>query len=279
MIKVLIADYDPAARSRLRKCLSDKRDFEVVGECPDGLRALDLIELLNPDAVFIDAELPKISGFEVVRSARPVKRPYTVIVASSDRHAMQAFEANVTDYVLKPVEYERIGITLGRLRRCYERDTHYDGKVDIRDLLAQLQSGVSKSSSAQGSGRVPIKLGRRHRFINTSAIRSIIARNHCVELYMSTGEVLHASDRISDMEKKLPSESFLRVNRSAIVNIGHVQEVLSEKNGYRIVMSDKVKFSAGSTYKSKVRKALMSGQRHGQVAELSQPSVEELMKG
>ena len=263
MIRALLIDSDPASLALALAHLGEESDVEVVGQCADGADALEKIELLRPDALFLEAELPDMLGLELICSPRISKRPYVVITAASDKHALQAIDANVTDYLLKPLDKRRLKAALAKLRGSLERDSHLDGRIDLDMLMNYLHDGQRKPAAPPASDRVPVKFGRRYRFINLTSMRHIEAQGDYVNIHMTTGEVLHSGDRISEIERKLPVSRFLRVHRSIIINIEHVREVRADKNDFEIVLDDGQSFKSGTTYKTRVKTALIFG-RNGQ---------------
>ncbi|HEV2332444.1 MAG TPA: response regulator, partial [Gammaproteobacteria bacterium] len=116
MIRALIVDSDTTAINLVMGHLNEETDVEIVGQCADGNEALEKIELLRPDVLFIEMELPGLTGLQVICSPGITKRPYAIITARSDRYALQAFEANVTDYLLKPLEQRRFKAAMIKLR-------------------------------------------------------------------------------------------------------------------------------------------------------------------
>jgi len=263
MIRALVVDKNPAAVKHILACLAEEPDVEVVGQCADGREALEKIELLRPDALFIEMELDGITGLEVAASPNISKRPYAIITAASDRYALQAFEANVTDYLLKPLEPRRFKTALLKLRGNMDRDSQLDGRIDLDMLMSYLHDGQHKPVAQPVVDRVPVKFGRRYRFINLASMRHIEAQGDYVNIHMITGEILHSGDRISEIERKLPADRFLRVHRSIIINIEHVREVRADKNDFEIVLDNNQSFKSGTTYKTRVKKALIFG-RGGQ---------------
>jgi two-component system LytT family response regulator len=259
MIRALVVDKDPVAIKHVLACLAEEADVEVVGQCSDGIEALERIEQLRPDALFIDMELPGLSGLEVATSPVVSKRPYAILTAASDRYAMQAFEANVTDYLLKPLDSRRFKAALGKLRANMDRDSQLDGRIDLDMLMNYLHDGQRKPAVQPAVDRVPVKFGRRYRFINLASMRHIEAQGDYVNIHMTTGEILHSGDRISEIERKLPADRFLRVHRSIIINIEHVREVRADKNDFEIVLDNNQSFKSGTTYKTRVKKALIFG--------------------
>ena len=263
MIRALIVDSDPVAIDHVMNHVADEPDVEVIGYCTDGNEALEKIELLRPDVLFIEMELPGLNGLQAICSPGITKRPYAIVTARIDKYALQAFEANVTDYLLKPLEQRRFKAAMVKLRGNMDRDSQLGGRIDLDMLMNYLHGGQRKPAGQPAADRVPVKFGRRYRFINMAAMRHIEAQGDYVNIHMTTGEVLHSGDRISEIERKLPSGRFLRVHRSIIINIEHVREVRADKNDFEIVLDNNQSFKSGTTYKTRVKKALIFG-RNGQ---------------
>lgn len=260
MIRVLIANEDAAVRFAFRTHLEAESDIEIVAECAQGREVSEKVAQLQPDAVFLDASLPFLSGLELVRPGLVSKRPYAVITSSSADYALRAFELQAIDYLLVPFSHERLKATLLRLRKWLELELRAERNTDIDSLLRQLKAVAPKNDTDRSRGRVPIKFGTRYRFLNMSAMRYILAQRDYVDIHMQTDEVLHANDRISEIERKLPTDRFIRVHRSVIINIQHVKEVRSSNRNYEIVMNNNQNFSVGTTYKTKVKKTLLTAQ-------------------
>src|SRR5438067_3406010 len=113
--KALVADDEPAARRGVRQLLAAFPDFAVVGECRDGREVLAALDVLKPDVIFLDIQMPEIDGFEVIRRRTPARMPAIVFLTAYDQFAIRAFEAEALDYLLKPVSEERFAATIKRL--------------------------------------------------------------------------------------------------------------------------------------------------------------------
>lgn len=268
MIRALLVDGDRQSLDLTLAQLAEEPDVEVVGQCTDGRQALEKIELLRPDVVIMELDLPGLSGLEVISSPRITKRPYVVITTTNGGHALWAFEANITDYLLKPLDKTRFRAAIVKLRRNLDRDAQLDGRIDLDMLMSYLHDGQHRSGAQPAADRVPVKFGRRYRFINLASMRHIEAQGDYVNIHMLTGEVLHSGDRISEIERKLPAGRFLRVHRSTIINIEHVREVRADKNDFEIVMDNGQCFKSGTTYKTRVKTALIFG-RNGHEAHVA----------
>lgn len=119
MLRVLIVDDEPLARENLRVLLQEQSDIEVVGECANAIEGIGAVHKLRPDVLFLDIQMPRISGLEMVGMLDPEHRPYIVFLTAFDEYAVKAFEEHAFDYLLKPIEEKRLEKTLTRLRRAY----------------------------------------------------------------------------------------------------------------------------------------------------------------
>ena len=124
MLRVLIVDDEPLARENLRVLLQEQPDIEVVGECANAIEAIGAVHKLRPDVLFLDIQMPRISGLEMVGMLDPAHRPYIVFLTAFDEYAVKAFEEHAFDYLLKPIEEKRLEKTLNRLRRSEPSRCH-----------------------------------------------------------------------------------------------------------------------------------------------------------
>jgi two-component system LytT family response regulator len=261
MIRVLVVDDEPLARSKIRAFLEPHRDFEIAGECGDGQDALQKLESLQPEAVFLDVQMPRLDGMQMLERVKLAKPPYTVMTTAYEDYALKAFEAQALDYLLKPFDRQRFESTLQRIRSHVERDVRADGRVDL-DLLVKRLTPV-EAPRMPGSNRVPVKIGRRVRFLSTQHMRCIRADRDYVNIHMTTGEVIHTSDRISQMEEKLAGFPFLRVHRSAIVNLEQVREVRTLGAFYDFLLTSDDSVTSGCTYKREIHALLGTWKKAG----------------
>lgn len=262
MIRVLIVDDEPLARGKIRTLLAAHGDFEVAAESGDGRDALQKLRTLKPDAVFLDVEMPQLGGMEMLGQVGAGPRPYTIMTTAHDGYAIRAFELDAMDYLLKPFDATRFEATLGRLRAHFEKDLRAAGRIDLDLALKRLGSTPPMAVRTQPE-RVPVKIGRRVRFLDAKHMRCILADRDYVNIQMTTGEIIHTSDRISQMEEKLASLPFLRVHRSAIVNLEQVREVRSVGNCYDFLLSGEVSVTSGCTYKRDIHALLTSWKKTG----------------
>ena len=265
MIRVLIADDEKLARTGLRSLLARETDVEIVGECGSGQETAQMVETLKPDALFLDVQMPALTGLEMLRKNGFSKRPYTIIVSAYDDYALEAYDARVMDYVLKPVDGARLQQALIRLRGSLNLERRADGLVGMEELLRGLkvpQAGPTVEA-ATVSDRVPVKIGRRVRFLSLEHIRHLIADGSYVNLHMTTGEVIHTSERISQMESKLTAHHFVRIHRSVILNIDQIRDVRAAGSRYAFTMLDGSTMTSGVTYKMNIQTLLARWKKNG----------------
>lgn len=224
MRRTIIVDDEPLARRRLRRLLADSPDIEVIGEAADGSSACDLINAECPDLVLLDIQMPGLSGFEVLRRLDP--RPVIIFVTAHDEYAVRAFEEQALDYLLKPVEPERLARALGRLPVRPLPDDR------VTRLLQSLVDGQFESTP------IAVRQGSRIRLVEPESVCFVRAEDKYSVLY--TADRDHVVDRtLEDIEQSLPASRFVRIHRSTIVNLRFVTELAALDGGrYEVVVKD-----------------------------------------
>jgi two-component system, LytTR family, response regulator len=256
MIRVLIVDDEPIARSGLKALLASEPDIRVVGESGDGRDALEKIETLQPDAMFLDIQMPDLTGIEMLQEGLEARRPYTIIVSAHEDYSLEAFDVNVRDYLLKPIDGSRFKRALTRLRGHLNVQRRADGLGELGESQKRATPEAAKPAAPAVSDRVPVKVGRRVRFLSLRHIRHVAADGNYVNMHMTSGEVIHTSERISQMENKLFPHHFVRIHRSTIINIDEIREVFINGSYYEFLMTDGGRLTSGVTYKKNVQSLL-----------------------
>ena len=216
-MRTLIVDDEPIARQVLREELERFPDIEISGEAANGQEALVKIAELHPDLVFLDLQMPVMTGFEVIQNLAAVPAPYIVIVTAFDQHAIQAFEAGAIDYLLKPVNE-------ARLQRAVERARSLQGKQpEIATHLDQL--ATSAKSLAPASGRKIVgRTGAEYHILNIDDVLAFQAERELVWIVTARQRIL-ATQSLRTIESRLVGENFQRVHRNAIVNLNHIRKM------------------------------------------------------
>jgi DNA-binding LytR/AlgR family response regulator len=216
-MKALIVDDEPIARRVLREELELLPDILVVGEAGDGKEALQKIAKLTPDVVFLDLQMPVMSGFEVVRNLKEPPLPVIVIVTAFDQHAIEAFEAGAVDYLLKPVSEARLRTTVERARVLQSKPGEVVANLD-RIASAAEPSSASKNRKIVGRN------GEEYFFLDADDVLAFQAERELVWIITSKQRLL-ATQSLRLIEERLAMPQFQRVHRNAIVNVNHIRKM------------------------------------------------------
>jgi two-component system LytT family response regulator len=233
-LRAVIVDDEPLARTRLKRLLAAHPAIEIAGEAGDGEAACRLIDEVSPDLVFLDVQMPGLSGFDVLARLDP--RPRVIFITAYDEFAVRAFEEQAVDYLLKPVEP-------ARLERALERVTGTDsaGARVEEERLARLIEAVERRRT--GPRRIAVRRGPKVVLVEPASILFCRAEDKYTVLYTAEGE--HILDRtIEDLEQSLDPSMFLRIHRSVLVNLACVRDLTALEGG-RFVVS--LKDQAGTT--------------------------------
>jgi two-component system LytT family response regulator len=249
-IKVLVADDEPLARERLAGLLSQEADIEVVGQARDGEEAVTAIHDDSPDLVFLDVQMPQMSGFDVIEAVGSDRMPLVVFVTAYDQHALKAFQVRALDYLLKPFDRERFKDALGRARKQLERDENGDLGRRLLALVKDLRSDQPKSD------RLVVKSGGRLFFLRTDEIDWVEAAGNYVRLHVGPGSHL-LRETMNAIEGRLDPEKFFRIHRSRIVNMERIQELQPWLNGeYAVLLRTGTRLTLSRGYREKLQDRL-----------------------
>ena len=212
MMRVLIVDDEAPARDKLRRWLAEQADITIVGECADGLEAAASIAELAPDAVFLDIQMPGLSGLEVAAQLEPARAPLIAFVTAFDEHAIKAFDLNAVDYLLKPYDRDQLLKTLARLR-SRRGDASAAGETAIRTACAQ--TGASE--------RLLVPKGDELQLIDASSIHWLEADDNYVHVHTAQARYM-IRRTLADLLTQL-GERFTRIHKSVAVNIAEVKSL------------------------------------------------------
>ena len=243
-MRVLIVEDEPPARRRLRSLLQRHGDVIITGEAAHGGEAVELIESARPDLVLLDVELPVANGFEVIDAVGADRMPTVVFVTAYDHYAIRAFEVHALDYLLKPVEPERLATALARARR---------GGARPPPELARAMDDVRRPPAPR---RIPVRLGPRIVFVDIADIDYVQAEANYVRLRTRSKNYL-VRDTLNAFEEKLRPYGFLRIHRSTLVHSERIAELEPLFHGEFVVkLKDGTKLRSGRSYRDHVRTAL-----------------------
>ncbi len=233
-LKALVVDDEPIARRAVLRLLREAPDIVVVGECGDGVAAVEAIRSQRPDLVFLDIQMPGISGLDVVATIGAATMPATVFVTAYEDYAVRAFEANALDYLVKPFGRERFARTLERARA---RMAASAGGMEAASMTRILQTLDALQQRERYLDRIPVRADERVHLVDVADIVWIRANRNSVQLHTGSG-VHDLRETMSSLEARLDPRRFVRVHRSAIVNVGRIKGIDPWFNGYHVVTMD-----------------------------------------
>ena len=267
-LRTLLVDDEALSRRGLELRLRMAGDIEIVGQCTNGREALGAIRDLRPDLVFLDIQMPGLSGFDVLAELQPHELPMIVFVTAYDRFAVQAFEARAIDYVLKPVDDARLAATLTHVRELVEQRTAVAERNQLVNLLAELrgsgeiEASGNPSTQTQAPNWLPIRNGRETVRVPVEAIEWVDAAGDYLCIHASGNtHILRATMR--EMETLLDPRLFQRVHRSTIVNLTRVKSLRAHMNGeYFLRLEGGQELKLSRTYRDKVEYFLKRPRAH-----------------
>ena len=242
-LRCLIADDEPLARERLRFLLSDEEEFEIAGECRNGKEVVAALKAEHYDVLFLDIEMPGWGGFEIIERVGTTHMPVTVFVTAHNHYAVKAFEVHALDYLTKPVEPERLRAALARVKERVAAQTALMTQEQLKTMLAALAPGTAPRRDYPK--RLVVPNGTKDSFVHVEEIEWIEAADYYSCLHVGTKKLM-LRETIKQLAETLNPSKFVRVHRSAIVNIDQVREIVREgrsegwvvlSNGQRLKMS------------------------------------------
>ena len=246
-LRTLIVDDERLARLKLRRFLEEQPDVEIVGECGSGAEAVERIRAEQPDLLFLDIQMPGLDGFAVLREVGSERRGRVVFVTAHDEHALRAFEVEALDYLLKPFDRARFEQTLDRVRR--ERRQTLD---ELDKKIAALLERIEKPEAEPHLDRILVGSGGRMTFIKLHEVDWIEADDNYVRLH--AGRETHlVRETLRRLEPRLDPRLFLRIHRSAIINIEAIAEIRSLFHGdYDVLLRDGTALPVGRTWRDRL---------------------------
>ena len=250
-IRTLIVDDEPLARERIRALLAEQADIEVVGEARDGEEAVQAILAHAPDLVFLDIQMPRMDGFEVIRTVGADNMPLIVFVTAYDQHALKAFDVRALDYLLKPFDRDRFAESIGRVRDAIEHSGSDEIGRRLLEIVRELKPGAPPRSD-----RLVIKSAGRLFFLRIAEIDWVEAAGNYVKLHVGTEEHL-LRETMNGIEQKLDPDTFFRIHRSRIVNMERIKELQPWFNGeYVVILHNGTKLTLSRGYREKLQERL-----------------------
>ena len=253
-LRVLIADDERDGRSILTGMLATFDDVELVAAVEDGAVALGTIERLQPDLAILDLQMPELDGLEVVRLLKKRTMPLVAFVTAFDRHAVQAFELNAVDYLLKPID-------VVRLRDCVNRAIERLDRADLRSTSSNnIRTAVNEIEAANPKllRRVPIRRRDEVVFVPVESIAAVVAQGEVLHITTAKNETHTIYYRLKDLEIRLYPELFFRLSRGTIVNLSMVTRVTPMPGGmYRVFLSNGLELGTSRLHSKIMREKLL----------------------
>jgi len=245
-LRTLIVDDEPLSREKVRSFLEHYSDFEIIGEYQDGERTAIAILEQQPDVVFLDVEIPGWNGLELLNSLPRCGQPSIVVVTAFDRYAVRAFEVEALDYLLKPFTKARFAQAINRLRQnaaCLK-----SGRQDGLNIAVQRSPDYK---------RVVVKCGSKILVLHSTSIAWIEAQGDYVMVHVQKSGHL-VRETMNSIEKRLDPSRFVRIHRSAIVNLDFIRELRPLWGGdYCVLLHDGAQLTLSRSYRSRVQTKLL----------------------
>lgn len=249
-IRCLVVDDEPLGRDRIVSLLEKITDAEVVGECETGSQAIQAIEERSPDLVFLDVQMPEADGFDVVEAIGPEAMPAIIFVTAYDEYALKAFAVHACDYLLKPFDADRFAAAFQHVAKRIRNDRATDAGARLAGLLDR----VDRDRPLRR--HLPIRTRGRVYFLDIDDIDWLEAADNYVKVH--TGNETHIiRQTLRRLEESLSSRGFVRVHRSAIVNIARIREIQQWFGGeYMVLLRNGTRVPSSRAYRASIQ-ALM----------------------
>ncbi len=231
-ISALVVDDEPIARHAIVRLLREDPDIELLGECGDGASAVVAIRSKKPDLVFLDIQMPAMTGMDVAAEVGPEIMPATIFVTAYEQYAVRAFEANAVDYLVKPFSRERFASTL---RRAKTRLGAAGAEATATARILQALDALRQRDDYLE--RIPVRVDEHVVFLDVDDIVSIKASRNTVQIHLAD-RVHELRETMAALAARLDPRRFARVHRSAIINVRRVKAIHPWFNGYHVVTMD-----------------------------------------
>ena len=238
-IRTIIVDDEPLGRSRIAALLEDEEDIEIVAQCGDGAEALRVIGEAHPDLLFLDIQIPEMTGFELLRALDHDQPPIVIFVTAHDEFALQAFDVHAIDYLLKPFDDERFLQALDRARAQLRDNAAGRLRRRLQDFLFEANGDLTPSPPGaephRRLTRIVVKEGDRILFLKVDDVDWIEAADYYAKIHVA-GSTYMIRETLANLESQLDPERFVRIHRSTIVNLDRVQEMQPWFHGAFVVL-------------------------------------------
>ena len=251
-MKALIVDDETLARDRIREMLKEHPEIEVIGEAKNGREAIDSIVNQNPDLVFLDVQMPDLSGFDVLQNLNVERLPLIIFVTAYDQHAIRAFDVHAVDYLTKPFDRKRFAEAVDQAK-VFMKAAKQPDTARILRMLQELKTG------ARYRERFAIKNGETVFFVRAEDVDAIEAEGNYVCLNLGSASHL-LRDTLNNIESQINPRMFVRIHRRTIVNINRVKELQTWARGeYRVVLFTGAHYTLSRGYRQQFESFIKLG--------------------
>ncbi len=223
-IRTVLADDEALARDRLRFLLEADRRVQIVAECRNGREVTGALEQFQPDLLFLDVEMPGRSGVDIASQISDVNLPFIVFVTAYPQHATKAFDIGAVDYIVKPIDTDRLHLAIDRVERNIRQGDASLTQQELRSAIELLKQALPRSTYQT---RFLVPNGARHTFVDVNEIDWVEAADYYACIHVGRSEFL-LRETIAQLSQTLDPSLFVRVHRSAIVNVRRVKEMVRE---------------------------------------------------
>jgi two-component system LytT family response regulator len=245
-LRAIVVDDEPLARERLRTFLSNEPGVTVIGECQNGDEAIIAVRRDKPDLLFLDVQMPGMNGFEVLQKLNGSAPHAVIFTTAHDQYAVQAFEVHAVDYLLKPFDRERLRLALERARTRAATTKPDDLQTKLAAMLEDLKAGARQPE------RIPVKSNGKVTFVRIPEIDWIASADNYVELHVGNHSHL-IRETMNSIATRLPTEQFVRVSRTSIVNLSRVKELQPLFHGeYTITLTTGARVTLSRSYRDQL---------------------------
>jgi len=227
-LHVLVVDDEPLARTGLADLVRRDAELDCIGECGDGQAAIEAIQTLQPDLVLLDVQMPEIDGFGVIRAIGPDRMPPVVFVTAYEEFALQAFRVHALDYLVKPFSDDRLAAALDRVKGLVRNGQLHQLTARLTDLVGAVRQPAYLS-------RITVRVAHRVQVVVVADIDWIEAADYCAKLHVG-GAVHVVRVSLGALERLLDPTTFVRVHRSAIINLDRLREIVSDSSGDGVIV-------------------------------------------
>jgi two-component system LytT family response regulator len=248
-MRALLVDDEELARSGLRARLERTADVTVIGECTNGFQALEAIRKLAPDLVFLDVKMPEMSGLDVAAALEGDRSPHVIFLTAFDTYAIRAFELNALDYLLKPIDDERLSKAVARAREAVRISHEEDLVQRVARAVANLSAGAAHAQNHLANDRFLVRSLGRMIVVRVADVDWIEASDDYVSVHVEN-RVWLVRETIASVARRYAAHGIVRIHRSTLVKLDRVKELLPLANGeFTVVLRDGTELKMSRNYR------------------------------